>query len=58
MKFGKRLAAEAARCWTAHYLDYKAVKKAIKEDIRLQGKIHHYVNSSACWCVPPQEHAT
>ncbi|KIZ04779.1 hypothetical protein MNEG_3173 [Monoraphidium neglectum] len=34
MKFGKRLAAEAARRWTAHYLDYKAIKKAIKDDIR------------------------
>ena len=33
-RFGKRLAAEAARRWTAHYLDYKAVKKAIKDDIR------------------------
>lgn len=36
MKFGKRLAAEADRKWTAHYLDYKATKKAIKEDLKAQ----------------------
>ncbi|GBF88218.1 CTD small phosphatase [Raphidocelis subcapitata] len=34
MKFGKRLAGEAARRWTDHYVDYKAIKKAIKDDIR------------------------
>lgn len=33
MKFGKRLAAEAARRWAPYYFDYKAIKKAIKDDI-------------------------
>ncbi|KAG1661655.1 hypothetical protein FOA52_007536 [Chlamydomonas sp. UWO 241] len=33
MKFGKRLAAEAARRWCSFYFDYKAIKKAIKDDI-------------------------
>jgi len=36
-RFGKRLAAEAARRWSAHYVDYKAIKKAIKDDIRHAG---------------------
>jgi SPX domain protein involved in polyphosphate accumulation len=38
MKFGKRLAAEAARQWTEQYLDYKAIKKALKHDIRHGGE--------------------
>lgn len=33
MKFGKRLAAEAARRWSSFYFDYKAVKKSIRDDI-------------------------
>ncbi|MEW5308855.1 MAG: hypothetical protein WDW38_000783 [Sanguina aurantia] len=33
MKFGKRLAAEASRRWTESYFDYKAIKKAIKDDV-------------------------
>jgi len=33
MKFGKRLAAEASRRWSNHYFDYKAIKKAIKDDV-------------------------
>lgn len=37
MKFGKRLAAEAARRWAPHYLDYKALKRAIKADVASQG---------------------
>jgi hypothetical protein len=32
-RFGKRLAAEAARRWGEHYVDYKAIKRAIKDDI-------------------------
>uniref|UniRef100_A0A7R9VSK2 SPX domain-containing protein n=1 Tax=Chlamydomonas euryale TaxID=1486919 RepID=A0A7R9VSK2_9CHLO len=36
MKFGKRLAAEAARRWCTFYFDYKAIKKAIKDDIDAQ----------------------
>lgn len=37
MKFGKRLATEAGRCWTDAYLDYKAIKRAIKNDIAAHG---------------------
>jgi len=37
MKFGKRLAAEAARRWLDHYLDYKEQKKAIQDDIAAGG---------------------
>ncbi|WIA08413.1 hypothetical protein OEZ85_007851 [Tetradesmus obliquus] len=33
MKFGKRLAAEAARCWPEACLDYKAIKRALKHDL-------------------------
>lgn len=33
MKFGKRLAAEAARKWRPFYLDYKVLKAAIAEDV-------------------------
>ncbi len=33
MKFGKRLEAEAERRWLESYVDYKALKKAIKKDI-------------------------
>jgi SPX domain protein involved in polyphosphate accumulation len=40
MKFGKKLAAEAARLWTEHYLDYKAVKKGLKEDVLQSGAFH------------------
>lgn len=42
MKFGKRLAAEASRRWTVHYIDYKKLKRAIKEDLR-----NHDGNASA-----------
>ena len=38
MKFGKRLAAEAARRWLDHYLDYKEQKRAIQDDIAAGGK--------------------
>jgi hypothetical protein len=38
MKFGKRLAAEAARCsWGQHYLDYKAAKRSLKLDVTAGG---------------------
>ncbi len=41
MKFGRRLLAEAARSkhlGQAAYLDYKALKKALKADIAAGGK--------------------
>jgi SPX domain protein involved in polyphosphate accumulation len=37
MKFGKRLAAEAARRWRPYYLDYKACKRAIQQDVHANG---------------------
>ena len=37
MKFGKRLAAEAARRWLDHYFDYKEQKRAIQDDIAARG---------------------
>jgi hypothetical protein len=37
MKFGKRLAAEAARCWPEACLDYKAIKRALKKDLASKG---------------------
>lgn len=37
MKFGKRLAAEAARCWPEACLDYKAIKRALKHDLAAAG---------------------
>ena len=37
MKFGKRLAAEAARRWRPYYLDYKACKRAIQQDVHALG---------------------
>jgi hypothetical protein len=37
MKFGKRLAAEAARCWPEACLDYKAIKRALKHDLATGG---------------------
>eukprot|EP00879_Flechtneria_rotunda_P017109 GHRR01017917.1.p1 GENE.GHRR01017917.1~~GHRR01017917.1.p1 ORF type:complete len:680 (+),score=301.19 GHRR01017917.1:498-2537(+) len=37
MKFGKRLAAEAARCWPEACLDYKAIKRALKHDLAIGG---------------------
>ena len=37
MKFGKRLAAEAARRWRPYYLDYKACKRAIQHDVSCRG---------------------
>jgi hypothetical protein len=37
MKFGKRLAEEAARRWRPFYLDYKAVKRAIQRDVDALG---------------------
>ncbi len=40
MKFGKRLAAEAARRWLDHYLDYKEQKRAIQDDITAGGASH------------------
>lgn len=39
MKFGKRLAAEAARRWTEQYLDYKLIKRALKLDIKSKGEL-------------------
>eukprot|EP00798_Chlamydomonas_sp_ICE-L_P022504 gene22504-29630_t len=33
MRFGKRLAAEASRKWAGQYVDYKAIKKSIKDDV-------------------------
>jgi hypothetical protein len=47
-RFGKRLAAEAARRWTAHYVDYKAIKKAIKDDIRKSGEARAARAARAC----------
>jgi SPX domain protein involved in polyphosphate accumulation len=38
MKFGKRLISEAARRWGAEYLDYKAVKRALKSDLSAGGE--------------------
>lgn len=38
MKFGKRLAAEAARCWPEACLDYKAIKRALKHDLACKGE--------------------
>lgn len=37
MKFGKRLAQEASRRWSTAYLDYKALKKALRDDLKTQG---------------------
>ena len=37
MKFGKRLASEAARRWRPSYLDYKAIKRAIEHDVQSHG---------------------
>lgn len=39
MKFGKRLAAEAARRWRDQYYDYKVTKRAIQEDIAANGML-------------------
>lgn len=41
MKFAKRLAAEASRksCFAAAYLDYRTLKKTIKDDISCSGEI-------------------
>ena len=48
MKFGKRLAAEAARRWRSHYLDYKVVKKAIQDDVAALGETClHALNSNS-----------
>lgn len=44
MKFGKRLAAEASRRWTESYFDYKAIKKAIKDDVSSKGTSHMKVH--------------
>ena len=51
MKFGKRLASEAARRWSDSYFDYKAIKKAIKDDIDNKGKpcLHGPVVSYSAW---------
>lgn len=38
MKFGKRLASEAARRWRPAYLDYKALKRAIEYDVQRHGE--------------------
>jgi len=38
MKFGKRLATEAARCWQTKYIDYKALKHALKQDVAAGGE--------------------
>ncbi len=47
MKFGKRLAAEGLRKWGEHYLDYKAIKTAIKLDVKLGGALHAF--SCSLW---------
>lgn len=36
MKFGKRLGAEALRGWRGTYLDYKACKRAVRQDVELR----------------------
>ena len=41
MKFGKRLGAEAARGWRGTYLDYKACKKAVRQDVDACGYSFH-----------------
>ncbi len=57
MKFGKRLAAEAARRWRQHYLDYKVVKKAIQDDVVSLGEPIlsklQLVAAAWCLCLPP-----
>lgn len=44
MKFGKRLLSEAERRWVASYVDYKALKHAIKTDVTNKGALaaHNY----------------
>lgn len=37
MKFGKRLSHEASRRWSSSYLDYKALKKALRDDLKTLG---------------------
>jgi RNA polymerase II subunit A small phosphatase-like protein len=41
MKFGKRLAVEAARCWPEACLDYKAIKRALKHDLATDDAAAH-----------------
>lgn len=54
MKFGKRLAAEAARRWRPYYLDYKSCKRAIQQDVLAEGgfiihiSFEHTVCDAAC----------
>ena len=47
MKFGKRLGAEAARGWQGTYLDYKACKRAIRQDVESKGASSHMSFSDA-----------
>ena len=42
MKFGKRLASEASRRWSASYLDYKGVKKALYRDVETEGELRNW----------------
>ena len=56
MKFGKRLAAEAARRWRPYYLDYKACKRAIQQDVHAngaQGPATAVCQAPACFVVFP-----
>lgn len=40
MKFGKRVASEAARSFhQKHFLDYKACKRAIQQDVLSSGTL-------------------
>ena len=48
MKFGKRLASEAARRWRPSYLDYKAIKRAIEHDVQTHGRVND--GELPTWC--------
>lgn len=37
MKFGRKLAVERARCWPDACVDYKAIKRALKNDLAAGG---------------------
>lgn len=47
MKFGKRLAAETGRRWPQQYIDYKACKRAIQQDVLSQGEHICQYNTNA-----------
>lgn len=50
MKFGKRLASEAARRWRPAYLDYKALKRAIEYDVQTHGEKTTSMLDNCCVC--------